>query len=129
MRTSHKIIILIICFICSLIGFMIKIPVGLRGNDKLLHTAFYFCAAAFFHILFRRGLIIILIGLALFGVMIEYLQDYSNKFFHKRIHGRFDIEDVYANLKGLAIYTLIAVVFLSVRWLLKTTNKPLPDNK
>lgn len=120
MRTSHKIIILIICFIFSLIGFMIKIPVFLRGNDKLLHTAFYFCAAAFFHILFRRGLIIILVCLALFGVMIEYLQEYSNKVLHKRIHGRFDIEDIHANLKGLAIYAVVAVIFLVVRKLFKT---------
>lgn len=115
MRTIHKVMILVVCFICSVIGFLMKIPVPLRGNDKLLHTGFYFCAAAFLHLLFRRGLIIILACLAVFGVMIEYLQELSNKVLHKRIHGRFDIEDVYANLKGLAIYTVIAVVFLLLR--------------
>jgi putative exporter of polyketide antibiotics len=118
MRTHHKIIIVIICFILALIGFLIKIPVPLRGNDKLLHTVFYFGAAAFLHILFGRGLIFILIGLALFGVMIEYLQPLCNKFFHTKVHGRFDKEDIYANLKGLAIYTAIAVVFLTMRYLM-----------
>ena len=116
MRTHHKIIILIICFICAVIGFLVKIPVPLRGNDKLLHSVFYFGAAAFLHILFGRGLVGILISLALFGVMIEYLQPLCNRIFHTRIHGRFDKEDIYANLKGLAVYTAIAIVFLSIRY-------------
>jgi putative exporter of polyketide antibiotics len=119
MRIHHKIIIVIICFLFALIGFLIKIPVPLRGNDKLLHTVFYVGAAAFLHILFGRGLIFILIGLALFGVLIEYLQPLCNKLFHTKVHGRFDKEDIYANLKGLAIYTAIAVVFLSTRYVLR----------
>ncbi|MES2374184.1 MAG: hypothetical protein V4557_16525 [Bacteroidota bacterium] len=110
MNTTSKIIIVIICFILSIIGFLIKIPVPLRGNDKLLHTAFYFLAAAFLHFLFRKSLVIILVVLAVFGVLIEYLQELSNKFTRTKIHGRFDIEDVYANLKGLLLYSAIALV-------------------
>lgn len=123
MRTHHKVIILVICFICAVIGFLVKIPVPLRGNDKLLHSVFYFGAAAFLHILFGRGLVVILISLALFGVMIEYLQPLCNKIFHTRIHGRFDKEDIYANLKGLAVYTAIAVVFLSIRYFARDKKK------
>lgn len=115
MSTTSKIIIVIICFILAIIGFLIKIPVPLRGNDKLLHTVFYFLAAAFLHFLFRKSLVIVLVVLAVFGVLIEYLQQLSNKFTRTRIHGRFDIEDIYANLKGLLLYSAIALVFWGIR--------------
>lgn len=111
MSTTSKIIIVIICFVLAIVGFLIKIPVPLRGNDKLLHTAFYFLAAAFLHFLFRKSIVIILIILTSFGVLIEYLQELSNKLTRTRIHGRFDKEDIYANLKGLALYSAIALVF------------------
>jgi hypothetical protein len=110
-NTTSKIIIVIICFILAITGFLIKIPVPLRGNDKLLHTAFYFMAAAFLNLLFKKRHIIIFILLALFGVLIEYLQQLSNKITGTRIHGRFDVEDIYANLKGLLLYSAIALVF------------------
>jgi hypothetical protein len=114
--TSGKIIIVIICFILAVAGFLIKIPVPLRGNDKLLHTAFYFMAAAFLNFLFKKRHVVIFIILALFGVLIEYLQQLSNKITRTRIHGRFDIEDIYANLKGLLLYSAIAlIVFLCGR--------------
>jgi hypothetical protein len=109
--TATKIIIVITCFILALIGFLIKIPVPLRGNDKLLHTAFYFMAAAFLNFLFKKRHIIVFVFLALFGVLIEYLQEFSNKLTRTRIHGRFDIEDIYANMKGLLLYSAIALVF------------------
>ncbi|MEO8173768.1 MAG: hypothetical protein ABI581_11820 [Sediminibacterium sp.] len=109
--TTAKIIIVVLCFVFAVIGFLIKIPVPLRGNDKLLHTAFYFLAAAFLHFLFRKGLVIILVVLAGFGVLIEYMQELSNKLTRTRIHGRFDKEDIYANLKGLALYSAIALVY------------------
>lgn len=120
MRTPYKIIIVFICFVCSLIGFLIKIPVPLRGHDKLEHTAFYFLAAAFLHILFRKGLILILLILALFGVLIEYLQQVANKVMHSRIHGRFDIEDIQANLKGLALYAGLALLIFAFRYISKS---------
>lgn len=113
MSTSSKIIISILCIFLATIGFLIKIPVPLRGHDKLLHTSFYVGAAAFFHLLFRKRLVIILILLALFGVLIEYLQQLANKFTRSHIHGRFDIEDVYANCKGLGYY-LCFVLLLTV---------------
>ena len=112
MSTASKVTIVIICFILALIGFLIKIPVPLRGHDKLLHSSFYFFAAAFFHLLFRRGLLIILVTLALFGIFIEYAQQWSNTLTHSRIHGRFDPQDIYANLKGLGVYAVIGVLIV-----------------
>jgi hypothetical protein len=103
-----------------LIGFLIKIPVPLRGHDKLEHAAFYFLAAAFLHFLFRKGLILILLILALFGVLIEYLQQVANKVMHSHIHGRFDMEDIQANLKGLAVYTGLALLIFAFRYVSKS---------
>ena len=119
MRTSYKIIIVFLFLFFSLIGFLIKIPVPLRGHDKLEHGAFYFLAAAFLHFLFRKGLILILILLALFGVLIEYLQPLVNKLTHTRMHGRFDIEDIQANIKGLACYAAVALLFFLGRRIYK----------
>lgn len=113
MSTSTKIIISILVIFLATIRFLIKIPVPLRGHDKLLLTSFYIGAAAFFHLLFRKRLFIILILLAIFGVIIEYMQQLANKFTRSHIHGRFDIEDVYANCKGLAYY-LVFVLILTV---------------
>ena len=112
---AHKFLVVLFCFIAATIGFLVKLPSAFHDHDKLLHAAFYFCAAAFFHFLFRKGLIIILIILALFGVLIEYLQELSNKLLHRHIHGRFDIDDVYANCKGLIAYALLALLFFAAR--------------
>lgn len=110
MSTTTKIMISILAIFLATIGFLIKIPVPLRGHDKLLHTSFYIGAAAFFHLLFRKRLFIILVLLALFGVAIEYMQQLANKFTRSHIHGRFDIEDVYANCKGLGYYLCFVFV-------------------
>jgi hypothetical protein len=115
MSTTVKLIILFICFILSLIGFLIKIPVPLRGHDKFLHGAFYFLAAVFLNFLFQKRQVIIFVLLALFGVLIEYLQPLCNKLTHSKVHGRFDIEDIYANMKGLLLYSLLALVFFGVK--------------
>ena len=89
---------------------MIKLPPGFRHIDKELHAAFYFSAAAFLNLLFAgRNIIkhiVIFISLYIFGAAIEYAQEYSNKFFRKRIHGRYDIEDIQSNLKGLALFSI-----------------------
>ncbi len=122
LNTITKIIIVIVCFTCAIIGFLIKIPVPLRGNDKLLHSAFYFMAAAFLHLLFRKGFFVIMIALALFGVLIEYLQQVANQVTHSHIHGRFDKEDIYANLKGLLLYSAIALVFFVCRKIFTTSR-------
>jgi hypothetical protein len=110
MSTSTKIFISLLAIFLATIGFLIKIPVPLRGHDKLLHTSFYIGAAAFFHLLFRKKLFLIVILLALFGVAIEYMQQLANKFTRSHIHGRFDIEDVYANCKGLGYYLCFVLV-------------------
>jgi glycopeptide antibiotics resistance protein len=49
--------------------------------------------------------------LYLFSVSIEFAQEYSNKFFHVRIHGRYDPEDVKHNLMGLVAFSAVWVVY------------------
>ncbi|MDE3253827.1 MAG: hypothetical protein KGO92_13555 [Bacteroidota bacterium] len=110
MSATTKLCISLLAIFLAIIGFLIKIPVPLRGHDKLLHTSFYIGAAAFFHLLYRKRLWIILILLAIFGVLIEYMQQLANKFTRSHIHGRFDIEDVYANCKGLGYYLCFVLV-------------------
>ena len=44
---STKIIIVVVCIIAAVIGFLIKLASGSRHIDKELHFAFYFLAAAF----------------------------------------------------------------------------------
>lgn len=114
MTFFNKMILVVICFAVATAGFLIKIPVPLRGHDKLLHGAAYFLAAAGLHFLFRKALLVILLVLALFGVLIEYLQQVANKVMHTHIHGRFDIEDIYANGKGLLLYAGLALIFMAL---------------
>ena len=123
MTNAQKFIVVCLLFIASCIGFMLKLPSVFRAHDKFLHAAFYFGAAAFFHILFRKGIAIILILLFLFGTAIEWAQEYSNKLTGKRIHGRFDIEDVYANTKGLLVYLGLWMLIVGVRFLWRQGNK------
>jgi hypothetical protein len=107
----------------SILGFMIKLPSSFRHIDKELHTVFYFLAAAFLNLLFannkiRRHLLIFVILLVL-GVTIEYAQEYSNKFFHAKIHGRYDKEDVQANLKGLIAFSIVWFIYFGFSLLTK----------
>jgi hypothetical protein len=94
----------------SVLGFMIKLPSAFRHVDKEMHSIFYFMAAAFLNLLFAERKIarhLLIFGiLYLFGVSIEYAQEYSNKFFHVRIHGRYDKEDILSNLKGLIAFSI-----------------------
>jgi VanZ family protein len=119
-----KAIIIVVCLILSIVGFLVKLPSYFRHIDKELHSLFYFLAAAFLNILFSTKRIAnhfaIFISLLLFGIAIEFAQEYSNKLFHTRIHGRFDIEDVAANFKGLLIFSGIWVLY---RIFLYMTNK------
>lgn len=96
-----------------------------RGMDKEMHAAFYFLAAAFLNILFaKRNLIIhaiIFVILYLFGYAIELAQEYSNKFFRKRIHGRFDPEDVASNLQGLIYFSAVWIVIVVISYLFKNS--------
>jgi hypothetical protein len=118
----QKVLVVSVCFVVAIIGFMIKLPSGFRHIDKELHALFYFMAAALLNILFARTKlvrhVIIFVSLYLFGMAIEYAQAYSNKFFSKRIHGRFDPEDLQWNVKGLIafsilwfLYTIVVLVY------------------
>lgn len=121
--TNQKLILVFFCFSIAIIGFMFKLPYAFRKYDKELHSMFYFCAALFLNILFNKRHLIIFIFLFLFGVAIEFSQQYSNKFFSRRIHGRFDIEDVYSNLKGLIIFSIIWLFISLTNYLLKKNSK------
>ena len=117
-NTSYKILISLLCIGIALVGFMLKLPVVFRQHDKVLHSAFYFFAAAFFNILFNKKNVIVhllIFGLLYgFGICIEYAQAYSNKFFTQKIHGRYDPEDILANGRGLLLFTAIWVVVISI---------------
>lgn len=109
LSVTTRVIIACVCIVLAVIGFMVKLPSGFHRIDKTLHSLFYFCAAGFFHVLFgvRRLWVHVLVfaALFLFGVGIEYAQESYNRWFHVRIHGRFDPEDVRANVKGLLMFS------------------------
>ncbi|TDO26289.1 hypothetical protein [Sediminibacterium goheungense] len=102
----------------SIIGFMVKLPSAFRHYDKELHSLFYFLAAAFLNVLFAKKRfsrhILIFAFLYLLGMSIEYAQEYSNQFFRKRIHGRYDKEDILSNLKGLIAFSVLWIVYVGV---------------
>ena len=114
LKAWQKVLIVLVCFAVAILGFMIKLPSGFRHIDKQLHAAFYFGAAAFLNVLFAGTKflrhVIIFIVLYLFGMTIEYSQEYSNRFFHRRIHARFDPEDIQSNLNGLLAFSMVWIV-------------------
>lgn len=129
-----KFLLVFICLVASIGGFMIKLPSVFRGHDKELHAAFYFLAAAFLNILFTNGRftvhILIFAILYFFSVGIEYAQEYSNKLLRKRIHGRYDPEDVKQNLKGLVAYSVLWITYrLAVLVYKKATLKEATGNQ
>jgi hypothetical protein len=115
----QKLFIAAFCFGIAIVGFMVKLPSAFRGHDKEMHTLFYFLAAAFLNILFAKRHVLIFIFLYLFGMGIELSQEYSNHFFKARIHGRYDPEDIRANLKGLLIFSAIWVAYLAAKFVFK----------
>lgn len=116
-----KVFLMIVFLALSVTGFLLKLPSVFRHSDKTLHAVFYFSAAAFLNLLFAKTSIIrhvgIFIALYFFSVSIEYAQEYSNTFFHKKIHGRYDVEDIRANLKGLVSFSIIWLVSIAVLFL------------
>jgi hypothetical protein len=125
----QKLLMASVCFAIAVTGFMIKLPSAFRHFDKELHAAFYFLAAAFLNSLFARRHIIIFVFLYLFGMSIELLQEYSNKFFHKRIHGRYDPEDIQYNLKGLVAFSVLWLLIKLVKFVFKKdTVQSLPES-
>ena len=116
---STKIVLVIICFIASVIGFLVKLPSAFHHIDKQLHFSFYFLAAAFLNILFSIKNLIkhILVSALLysFGICIEFAQENYNKVFHVHFHGRFDPEDVKANFHGLIAFSIVWAIVMLVR--------------
>lgn len=104
---SRKRLLVIILMITACLGFMLKLPRVFHHFDKELHTLFYFFAAFVLTALYPKKHVFIALFLAFFGVCIEVAQHLSNRLFVKRIHGRFDIEDVIANCKGILFFSLI----------------------
>jgi hypothetical protein len=107
--------IIVVLTLLSIFGFMLKLPRVFHHYDKELHTAFYFSAYLFFSFLFPKKWFLVFILLLLFGIGIELFQDFSNKIslrlVGRRIHGRFDPEDVLANFYGL-VYGAITFLIL-----------------
>jgi hypothetical protein len=91
--------------VCSFALFMIKLPSFLHHYDKACHFLFYF--VVYLILVFTLKIktfyqfIITIILLILFSVFIEYAQEFSNSLFRKRIHGKFDIQDIKYNIYGL----------------------------
>jgi hypothetical protein len=65
----------------------------------------------------------ILVALAIFGVGIEYAQEYSNHLVRHPFHGRFDPEDVKYNIKGLLAFSVVWVLYLLFAWLFRAPQK------
>ena len=105
MRNTHKVILISFLTMFSIIGFMVKLPRIFHHFDKELHLLFYFGATTLVTILFPKRWVFLLLVIALFGIMIEFAQEFSNKIsiriIGKAIHGRFDIEDVKYNMIGV----------------------------
>ena len=127
LKNWTKTLLIITCFALSILGFMLKLPSTLRHFDKELHSIFYFFAAAFVNLLFANKKItlhLLIFGeLYLFGVAIEYAQEYSNKFFHKRIHGRYDVEDIQSNLKGLIAFSILWMIYVVLYFFYKKARE------
>lgn len=113
--STQKILLVLLCFAVAVVGFMVKLPSAFRHVDKELHAAFYFMAAALLNVLFAGTKLtrhaLIFLALCLFGVAIEYAQDWSNRLTHTRIHGRFDPEDLQWNLKGLIAFSVLWILY------------------
>ena len=115
---SQKILISLFLMTCSVAGFMVKLPGVFQHHDRALHAMYYFGAAAFFTLLFAGKNfwihLFILIALALFGVGIEYAQQFSNSLVRHPFHGRYDPEDVKYNIIGLAGFSACWIFYLLV---------------
>jgi len=118
LNNGTKALLILLCLSLAVIGFLVKLPSNFRQIDKELHSVFYFIAAAFINLLFVNKNfirhIVISISLYLFGMAIEYAQEYSNKFFHKKIHGRYDPEDIQANLHGLVLFSIFWMLLIII---------------
>lgn len=123
LSNTTKILLVLLCFSIAIYGFMIKLPSSFRRYDKELHSIFYFLAAGFLNLLFSNynfvRHLLIFSFLYLFGMGIEYSQEYSNKLTRSRIHGRYDVEDVKANLIGLLAFSGCWIALVAIRFIFK----------
>ncbi len=103
--------VLVIGILVAYAGFIIKLPFVFRHIDKELHAAFYLFASIVICWLFgvKNLKTAVFVGFLLFvfGVFVELSQHYSNFILHKRIHGRFDMEDVKYNLYGIVAFLFV----------------------
>ena len=105
---TKKRILLPMLFLFIVIGFMVRLPKIFHHYDKELHVGFYFlsaiCTALFWSRWNGFKTFISVSSWSGFGIFIEYFQEYSNRFFTKRIHGKFDTEDLLANSIGIILF-------------------------
>ena len=124
MRDYRKILLILFFAACSFLGFMVKLPRVFHHYDKELHTLFYVFAILLLTFLFPKRWLLATISLLLFGVFIEYAQEFSNKItirmIGKAIHGRFDVEDVHSNFYGIILGLCI---FHTYRFLKNKSHK------
>ena len=130
--TAQKIVITVLVFGCSVVGFMVKLPAMFRHQDRQMHAAFYFVAAAFFTLLYAgrnfRIHLLVLAALAAFGVGIEYAQEYSNRLVRHPFHGRFDPVDVKYNIMGLLAFSAVWILYLLASWLVRAQQVTSEDD-
>jgi len=111
---KKTILVTIILVVITIILFMLKLPKIFRSYDKELHFLFYFYISFIISIFFVKNKIkyffIAFLCLAFFGVFIEIFQEYSNSFFRKKIHGRFDKEDLKYNFMGLSLFNSLWLI-------------------
>ncbi len=110
LKIAIKILIIVLYFTLAFGLLMMRLP-RFVSDDKLAHSLFYFITAMFLTVLCdiktARGHFLIFVLLFFFGVGIELLQEYSNTYFHKKLHGKFDFKDVIANIKGLLAFSIM----------------------
>ena len=104
---------------------MVSLPREFHNYDKQLHAFFYFAAAIVINFIYPKKWVLITLSLLLFGIAIEFLQEFSNKIIGKKIHGNFDIQDVKFNTIGLVIGSVcfFIVLFLMQISGMKKINK------
>ena len=119
MSQRLKFFLLTLLLLCSVIGFMVRLPRLFHHFDKELHFMFYFFSSLVFLLMFPKRWVYSVLFLLFFGIGIEYAQEFSNKIsirlIGKAIHGRFDIVDVKYNVLGLTIGWLMFHFYLFIR--------------
>ncbi len=119
--------LILILFASSLLGFLIKLPLVFRHHDRELHFLFYLLAALFFYIILGKNKlinhVIIFTFLLLFGIAIEFLQEKSNHFVNKKIHGNFDSIDIKFNFLGLFVASVFWGISISIKNRVNQQNK------